>query len=892
VAIQAKEFPSLLVNNRDKSAILNKIKTDKWASRVFNDLKNRVYPYVSHYSMTTEYDPTWLTSRYLLNREKGRYYTHLRVSKNGLEADSVWGNAPAPTIRYSIGESRPETRDIFPYRLPTVDDLLPYNTKNRIPLFNSLSRKYDLVDPSKFSEVINGQINRIALDAAVLYWLTQEKEYARLAADVFQQWVTAANYQNPIIGSRYAGLFSSRINGDTEYAPMLLVYDFLGDYLAENGYDTTCYQAVFEKLARTLISNGEINDFAMKSPMLVYSVLSIENPLKRDKLLGFVIEKDTVIARDFGNLSLRSALNKLISKDGFFKDPGKHATAIYNLLLSVWALEKNNVQVLNAYNFPVQMGEVRMYSAFPDLSLPVLGDINHPHPDGKILELSLALNSMKRKGNTDELHGLLNLLVKRGKYAREEGDLLGLLMNVPDNENSVLADDFWKRTGVIDYAKYYFQRNGMNPQNGLMCGVQGATYSGNHANGMSAEFYGLGRVMGVDPGIGKNQRDSMHIQFYTQWAAHNTVVAAGSSSPERIYKGGGTAKSIGQIELVSMEPSIDSEAVSLNQSFTYTKYLEPFTKTNEERVISLIRTSPTSGFYVDIFRADNDLWNDYLYHNIGTRQTIYSKDRQLVLMHKDTIPLVEPDFPGLRFIKETQTTGETDEGLISLFALEKEKSGSSYMQVLMPGVKGRSYYTGMSPKSELSAAPYDSLSLPTLLVHNQGEAFNKPFVSVLEPFQGADKYEVLSVDWLNHNFKGKQTSLNIVCKNNRNYWILSSADSKRRGYIPGGSFWGTFATVEWRQDSLASVYIGKGQELQCKGFVVRGESAELSANVIFNDKSLEISSNEPLRISWDKFASRKLYYIECGSEEKKQLMQHRGYFELPALQNVKVYIDE
>jgi hypothetical protein len=341
-----------------------------------------------------------------------------------------------------------------------------------------------------------------------------------------------------------------------------------------------------------------------------------------------------------------------------------------------------------------------------------------------------------------------------------------------------------------------------------------------------------------------------------------------------------------------MEPLPNAEAVSNNQSFTYTRYLEPFTKTKEERVISLIRTSSTSGFFVDIFRADNDLWNDYLYHNIGTRQAIYTKDRQLVLMHKDTIPLVEPDFPGLRFIKDIQTTGETEEGLISLFALDKEKTNSSYMQVLMPGVKGRSYYTGMSPKSELSAAPYDSLSLPTLMVHNPGEAFNKPFVCILEPFQGKDKYNVLSVDWLNRNFKGKQTALNITCKDNISYWVLSSADSKRRGYIPGGSFSGTFATVGWQMDSLISVYIGKGQELQCKGFVIRGESAEMSADVLFKDKSLEISCNESIRISWDKFASKKLYYLESGSEEKKSLEQRRGYFELPALQHIRVYIDE
>ena len=365
--------------------------------------------------------------------------------------------------------------------------------------------------------------------------------------------------------------------------PLLLVYDFLGNFFVENNYNTTFYQPVFEKIANTLMTHGEIDGFADKSPMLVFSSLLVEEPQKRESLLTKIVEKDTIIGKQYGNLSLKTISKDYITTDGYFKDPGKHASAIYNLLLSVWALEKNSYPVLNAYPNLGKSGEVRMKTAFPNLALPAFGDISNPYPDGQLLELAIALDLMKNRGEAMEMCSLLNLMIREGAHKRSDNSWLGLLLYTDIPTSDPLPDNFWKRSGQIDYAHYYYQRNGFDRNNGMMVGVQGATYAGNHANGMSADFYGAGRVMGADPGIGRNLNDTMHIKYYSQWAAHNTVIAAGSSSPEKIYKGGGTAKAIGQIELTAMEPMPDSAAVSPDCSFMNTHYLEPYTRTNEDR---------------------------------------------------------------------------------------------------------------------------------------------------------------------------------------------------------------------------------------------------------------------------------------------------------------------
>lgn len=113
--------------------------------------------------------------------------------------------------------------------------------------------------------------------------------------------------------------------------------------------------------------------------------------------------------------------------------------------------------------------------------------------------------------------------------------------------------------------------------------VQGATYNHNHSNGMSMELYGKGTVMGIDPGNGPAYEHPLHVNYYTQWGAHNTVVAGGSSYSLKPFLGSGGTKEIGEIELLSMELETGNGALSDHISYTYTKYFEGFTKTNQDR---------------------------------------------------------------------------------------------------------------------------------------------------------------------------------------------------------------------------------------------------------------------------------------------------------------------
>jgi hypothetical protein len=200
--------------------------------------------------------------------------------------------------------------------------------------------------------------------------------------------------------------------------------------------------------------------------------------------------------------------------------------------------------------------------SFPNLTLSAFGDTGRASQSGRILEMGI-IGAMKGKfREISEMVSGLQLLIKEGKYRREQAGYIGLLC-FPDKLPNFEIKYEWPSTGALEFARYFLQRNKMESENGLMVGVQGATYNHNHCNGMAMELYGVGEVMGLDSGTGPNYEHPLHQNYYSQWAAHNTVVAAGSSS-SKPFKGGAGAKDIGAIELEAMEPMPEENAVSSN----------------------------------------------------------------------------------------------------------------------------------------------------------------------------------------------------------------------------------------------------------------------------------------------------------------------------------------
>ena len=226
----------------------------------------------------------------------------------------------------------------------------------------------------------------------------------------------------------------------------------------------------------------------------------------------------------------------------------------------------------------------------------------------------------------------------------------------------------------------------------------------------------------------------IHVNYYTEWAAHNTVVAGGASSPIPHFKGGGGTKNIGKIELVAMEPMAKEKAISERYSFTDTKYFESSTQTKQRRTMAIVRVSDTTGYYVDIFRSDNPISNDYLFHNEGDQVLLYDEKGEQITLHQTSYPKTENDFPGLRFLTEAKTTNKYISSVKAQFIASESEDGSQRMDVWMPSSSNKYYYTAYAPVTKTVAAPYNHLPTPVLTMRTEGKdgAWKDPFIALFE----------------------------------------------------------------------------------------------------------------------------------------------------------------
>lgn len=844
--IKADQYPHIIVNDRDKKAVLQKIEKEPWAKAIFDQTKERLSFYVEKHQS----EPDWILDRYLMNRIPGKRYTEFISDESGTQLIAYRGDAPVPTVRVSSHKRVPITPEGKAYILPEIKDIIPKDTSLTMNLLNPVTKKYEKVDPQAYIGTINGKINELAFEASVLYWLTGNDKYAKFAADILDQWVNAVVYQEPIKGPGRTGFLDIQTLGDEKEKPLILAYDFLQPYLKKNQYLLVNYESVFEKIAWTLSFRGYAvnNWYAAESSTLVASALSLKNTQKRNYYLDFYLNKDTVVD-GCGQLGLPSTVKKWFTPDGHWKEPGGyHNYPVSKLIEAAMMLENNGYQIFNKYPELLKAAYVMLKYSFPNITTSSFGDTGRPKQSIECLESAIKMAEKYSLPILVDLTKAAHALEKAGEYDRKNTGIIGMLCFLPQLPIiHIQGEDLWNRTEKLDFASCYLQRNGMDRQNGLMCVVQGATYNHNHSNGMSMELYGAGTVMGIDPGNGPTYEHPMHVEYYTQWAAHNTVVAAGSSTSVLPFRGGGGTKFIGAVELESMEPFVGEQAISDDFSYTLTKYYEEATKTNQERLLSIVRVDDEHGMYVDFYWSDNLVSNDYLYHNIGDKVELYTQEGNILeLKTVSSYPCVGDDKPGLRYFKSVQTTGRYEKDIVALFSAEHLSPKSGYMKMWMPSTPDISYFTALAPEAKTAQTPYQHRSLPVVAMRMEKAAVNYPFIAVYEPatdgFSGGIIKSVERIK-LEGDMKGAAIAVetkqgdSFIFVNAPEYLQIPVEDKKCSGD------WNIFAKTKGKN----VIYIGNGTLAEDENFKIK---AKTKGNFFleYDRKHLLIRSNIPIEI--------------------------------------------
>ncbi|MDR1221470.1 MAG: heparinase II/III family protein [Tannerella sp.] len=876
--LEAREYPHIITNNGNKETILQKIEQQDWAKAIYRKTVHEIEPYVERHQT----DPEWILSRYLMNRIEGRYYTRFISDREGTRLTAYEGNAPYPTVRVSPHKRGPVTPQGGSYRMPDIEELTPYDTSMTMMLLNTDTKTFEQVDPQALVGRINGRFNDMAYKAGVIYWLTGDERYAGFAADLLDQWVKGAFYQQPIEGPGRTGFLDIQTLGDEASKPMILAYDFVEPYMKANGYDLSFYEPVFEKIAQTLAFRGYAgnNWYAAESATMVAAALALQDAGKRDYYLQFHLSRDTV-NNGIGQLALPSTVKIWLTDDGHWREPGGyHNYPVLKLLESALFLENNGYEVFNRFPQLFKSSYAMVRYSFPDLTAAAFGDTGRAKQSMDCLEIGLLMAGKYKMPVFDEILSVIKLFQENG-YDRSKNDITALICYMPEIAAKKVSPFRWERSETLDFAHAYYQRNGMDAENGLMYVVQGASYNHNHANGMAMELYGKGAVTGADPGNGPNYDHPMHTDYYAVWAAHNTVVAAGrSSSVPRVREGGGT-KRIGRIELVAMEPEPKAKAASANFSYTDTKYYEMSTQTHQQRTMAIIRTSDSTGYYLDIYRSDNDISNDYLYHNEGDELLLLDEEEAPLSTSPASYPAVEEDIPGLRFLKNAKTAGLCKKPVIARFISAQSNGGARIMDVRMPASGNKYYYTARAPETKTVAAPYNRLPTPVLTIRTEGDvnAWKDPFIAAYEPYRNTRKGEIKSISRKLFD-DGNRVVVHVKRKQGEET-VMHATGHNRDFRLDNLTFTGDFGIFSSKNDREYSFYTGRGRVIGNTNYTLKavGDS-DIAASLSVNEGIIAVYVSAPAGLSIDDPSVYNIMYTAEDGKEVQVKRPAKGRFEI------------
>ncbi len=736
----------------------------------------------------------------------------------------------------------------------------------------------------------------IGTDCSVLYYLTDDETYGRCAADILNACVEAfvqmkANDTSDQGGLIYASdvLYDARAIG----AQLPILYDFLYARLRAGAtvhnlatkqpgaFNFVHAQKVFRDYARLVIEHGQINSNhpVLEMPALALNTLAVDDPAERADLLQYVVSKDTP-----NQDSLKKVMGEYAKSGGIWPESLQYSNGVsWRVTYLAALLRRQNppaISVADFAKFPQSILRLTDFR-FPNGENIRFGD--SPRRAGQPYDsMEVAYAHALREGDAalqQTMGAQLNLAIRAGHYdrAKPQGFSSGadsyqgplqLLWYAPEISGTMSTPPV-KTTDELSFVGAVLQRNlspDGNPAHALMATVSGGAHVHSHASGMALELYGLGHVLGANAGKGSYGTDD-HENHRRLFAANNTVIVNGASQGG----GGWVNLAINTVKKVTLEPAVGAAPVSANHSFTLTSFDDdkgPAAQAKQQRLVGLVRTSPTTGYYVDVFRSRSALspqFHDYLYHNVGDTLSVASADGPLTLKDssgrfvpaKDSVWKKNRSFlnPGWHVFKQPKTSAVLATDVVAHFSLAKLEPAAAHMRLFIPGSPDRDYSTALAPDTHDAPKPYEKNPTPVLVIRQQGEAWDRPFAVVYEPFVGSEKSgSIQSVTALTQD--GKFAGFKIVSK-------LADATSTQLVLTPspesgaftdpalGLSFRGRYAVVTLNQrDECTSLYLGDGSQLSFKGLdLVSSSGRATSASAELHSASPTLRAASPCTLT-------------------------------------------
>lgn len=821
--------------------------------------------------------------------------------------------------------SHQSDRDAFLRELP-VDWTLATPKFKTIPAYSESSVRYPA--HAKFND---------AVDCAVLYYLTGDAKYARCAGDILHN---AVKTMLPVSASTSIGnggwifqtdfLKEARVTG----TQMAIVYDFLYSWLQANqvydvktaamvNFNFTDAQSFFRKYYQLTRDHGQkdSNWSALMATTMLNNLLALDDAAERDTALQIYLTTGTS-----RQASLDYDYRHYTETGDIWPESLQYAGAVGTIRSTHMVLLERvdpSLSLFDKYpNLPLSLPRIS-YLRYPNGEQVLFGDGGRAGSSGPFFEYEQVYQHALARGRTDLTSffgSLINGGVADGNYDRSKVDNysnlgsqnepLQLLWQAATLAEPAVTPEL-PRTDTLPFAGIALQRNpapSNNTNYGLMCFVGGAAHIHSHASGMSMELYGLGEVLGSKSGT-ENYGSDINEKFYRLFASNNTIIVNGASRGEGGWGGFG----INTVQTVAMEPQPFATAVSPDFSFTCSSFADDkgtLAEGTQQRTLAIVRTSPTTGYYVDVFRSKSTVTNrtattlngpvtnqyhDYIYRNIGDTA---------VDLRADGVPLPlvsqadrfqndigdSKEQPGWRYFTNTVVSHPTSASVKAQFVATV--SGTSrYMDIHMPAVASREYAKVDSPAILDAPSPYNSRVAPTLVVRQIGEAWDKAFATVYEPHFGSSGGTVQNVTQLIRSgvVVGVKVESFVGGKNLVQYVISNPAASETFADVSAGlSFTGRFGIASSNGDGTTTLYLGEGSAISYKGnslATVSGSNSQAQARfspgqapvVTSNAAVNTISAPPPPGSSWVPTATGSYDWNDTANWNPATIPDSTGY---------------
>jgi len=735
---------------------------------------------------------------------------------------------------------------------------------NSIPAF----AKHDRENKEQKAGPIAAGHNKVlalASEAGMLYYITQEGKYAQFAADILAFYIDHIAALTPqtttICGYEF---FDPR----TTYGPFALTYDFIYNYLQKP--NTMVYNKATEtriafdnvkaqKAIANIVGNvlqeygkpDEHGKFISNHPILtasgaLFSILCVEDDTERQRLFDVFWEKGTAHQNSFKNTIL-----PMFGEQGVWPESTSYSfmpiiTMVLNIVDRVYPemnVTKHNQHIFEG-NFLFD------HLRYPNRKFVRFGDSKRNN-DGTEDLYKYTLAIAERRGYTNlkqqaEIALRQAYDVKGGFKPKLDDHIfnnfepLDLFWGIPIPEKTEGAINFNKPTVLVKHAGVALQRNYVEKDNVTygLCGIiGGAHYVHSHVTGIAMELYGAGYVMGPNAGLPPSVQERqipLHENYFRLYAGNNTVIVNGTSHglDKNTWKGNSYVWQNTTVNIAS-EPKHLEDPISTNFNFATQFLKDEVNNCDQERTLSIVRTSEKTAYYFDMFRSKSlaeNKFHDYIYHNIGDETLIMNlNNEQLSLEETNRYQndIGDPvKSPGWRYFENTQVTKPTQEAIKVKFHMNED---NRFMHVFFPKGTEREYTKALAPPSREAENSYLKKKTQVLAIRQHGEAWNKPFISIFEPTVGS-KSSVHSVEPLMDG--QKVVGAKVVSKVGKALItdFIISQDKSDASYVNKNlnlKFEGRFGIArveEIKGEKTVSLYIGDGKKLSLAKVSIQANS--------------------------------------------------------------------